>query len=41
VTRPRRLSDHSLDLMTGAVQSLKRRYGELGRAGESDLQESA
>jgi len=27
--------------MTGAVQSLKRRYGELGRTGEDDLQESA
>jgi hypothetical protein len=41
MTRPRRLCDHNLDLMTGFMQSLKGRHGELGRPGESDLQESA
>jgi len=35
------LRDHELDLMTGLLQRLKRRHGELGRAGENDLQESA
>jgi hypothetical protein len=37
----RRLRDHELDLMTRLMQGLKRRHGELGRAGEDDLQESA
>jgi hypothetical protein len=41
MSRPRRLSDHELDLVTGLVQRFKRRHGELGRTGEDDLQESA
>jgi hypothetical protein len=41
MSRPRRLGDHELDLMTGFVQRFKGRHGELGRAGEDDLQESA
>jgi hypothetical protein len=41
MTRPGRLRDHQLDLVTGLMQSLERRHGELGRTGEDDLQESA
>jgi hypothetical protein len=41
MTRPRRLRDHQPDVMPGLMQRLKRRHGELGRAGEDDLQESA
>jgi hypothetical protein len=41
MTRTRGLRDNELDLMTGLVQRLQRRHGELGRTGENDLQESA
>jgi hypothetical protein len=35
------LSDDELDLMPGGNQRSQRWHGELGRAGEDDLQESA
>jgi hypothetical protein len=41
VTRPRRLRDHQLDFVPGFMQRSERWHGELGRAGEDDLQESA
>jgi hypothetical protein len=35
------LRDHQLDLMTRVEKGSEGRYGELGRAGENDLQENA
>jgi hypothetical protein len=36
-----RLRDHQLDLVPCLMQRFERWHGELGRAGEDDLQESA
>jgi hypothetical protein len=41
MTGPGRLRDHQPDFVPGFMQRLERGYGELGRAGEDDLQEGA
>jgi hypothetical protein len=38
---PVRLRDDQLDLVPSGMQGLQRGHGELGRAGEDNLQESA
>jgi len=39
--RPIRLRDDQLDFVLAFMQRSKRGHGELGRAGEDDVQESA